>query len=511
MKWMRYAVLTVMLLLPAAPALADDYQAVSVEVDGGALAVSAYLVDGRTMVPMRAIFERLNATIEWDDAAKSATAVKGTTKVQLWIGKAEAKAGERTVTLDVPPMLINGSTYVPLRFVSESLGAGVSFDSERGTAVVSTNGGCQVSGGQTHTGQINAAGETWGVCGSPHFVKGSFLVAGKTSPVLVIEEGAVVRFEADASLVVGQEEPGGLVIEGTEQQPAVLTADSAGAEPGFWKGVRFYGKTLKGRASLGHARIEYAGDSSEGAVGVHSDTQPIVVTVKDTEIKNSLYAGLKLEGMSQLSEQSGGLRITGTKASSEGGGAPLESGVYGTDKLPAGDYKGNAVDEIRITANTSTDTLTRNTEWRELGVPYHSDITVVVEGTGNPLLTINPGVTAYWSKGYGLRVGEADRGGLNAVGTAAKPVTFSSELGRPGSWQGIYFGQQAGNVKVDHAVIEYAQQGIELWEDIGPVVKNSIIRSNKENGVKHLNESETDTDFRSGLGNTFQANGDDRK
>ncbi|UJF33974.1 stalk domain-containing protein [Paenibacillus hexagrammi] len=509
-RWVITMVSALFLLLLAVPAFASDYQAVDVEVDGSKLTVSAYLVDGRTMVPMRAIFERLNATIEWDDVRKSATAMKGTTKVQLWIGRTDAQSGDHAVTLDVPPMLINGSTYVPLRFVSESLGAEVSFDSERNTAVVATNSGCTHDGGQTHSGTIQPGGETWGVCGSPHFVKGDFIVSGKDSPVLTIEAGAVVHFEQAASIRIGEDAPGGLVVEGTEEQPVVLTADTAGAEPGFWRGIQFFSQTVKGRASLEHARIEYAGDISEGAVGVHSDTQPLSVMMNDTEIKNSLYAGMLLQGLSQLTLQSNGLHITGTKASAEGGGAPIITGVYGTNRLPDGDYTGNDADQILIAPGTSTDTVTRNTIWRNVGVPYHSETTVVIEGAANPLLTVEPGVTANWSNGYGMRVGEAGRGGLHAVGTAEQPVTFSSELARPGTWEGLYVGDQAGEVNVQYAVIEYARQGVSFWQDMGPVIQNCTIRSNEEYGIAVLNEDSTATDFRSGLGNTFKNNGEDQ-
>lgn len=493
----------------AAAENADTLRAVAVEVDGTKLDAAAYLVDGRTMVPLRAIFERLNATIEWNGEERSVTATKGTANIKLWIDKTEATAGDRNVTLDVPPMLINSSTYVPLRFVSEALGSEVTFDAERETAVVKTGSGCTLPGGQVHQGEIKPGGETWGVCGSPHFVKGDFIVAGKDSPVLTVEAGAVVRFENGASILVGTTAPGGFVIEGKENNPAVLTADTAGASPGFWQGIHFYEQTVKGKAYMEHARIEYAGGAF-GAVAVESEAQAIELKLLDVEIKNSLYTGLYLMGNSRLAKDSGKVRILGTKSSEQGGGTPIITGGSGTHNMPDGEYKGNESDVILINSNNSTETITSNTIWRNVGIPYQAANSLIVDGTAAPVLTIEPGVVIMWNADTGLYVGERERGGIVAVGSKDKPIQFTSDLERAGSWEGIHFGNNAvvKNVKLQHTVIDYAKRGVYFSADLGPVIKDSAIRNNKEYGV--VTYGEAATDFLSGLGNTFVNNGTDQ-
>jgi hypothetical protein len=513
MKFMMSLVLLVLLLWPSVAAAQEEYRAVGVDVDGGLLDVQAYLVDGRTMVPLRAIFERLSATVEWNDEEKKVTAVKGKTIVSLWIGKTEAYSEDRSVTLDVPPMLINGSTYVPLRFVSESLGAAVSFDSETYTAVVSTNNGCAQGGGQVHTGMISPGGETWGVCGSPHFVKGEFIVEGKDSPILMVEAGAVIRFENNASIRVGAAAPGGLVAEGTMEKPIVFTADTAGAQPGFWYGIQFYGQTLKGRAVMEHVRVEYAG-GPYGAVGIISDTSPVELTIRHSEWKHSLYAGIYMEGAAKLSTTSTNLRINGTKASSDGGGVPIMTGVNGTDRLPEGEYTGNDADVVRIYTNSSQDTINRNISWRNIGVPYRVGVSIAVEGTANPTLIIEPGVVTQWERDTWMFVGRSDRGGLVAAGTKEMPITFTGENKRPGSWEGLLIGVQADsdNLKIQHAVIEFALRGVYLDGDMGPFLTDSIMRSNKEFGVVVYTggiEEALSTDYEAGFGNTYQNNGVD--
>ena len=82
---------------------------------------------GRTLVPLRAIFEALGATVDWQPAAKTVTATKNDTVIQLIVGGQAYKNGQE-VTLDVPAKIINGRTLVPLRFVSEALGATVDWN-----------------------------------------------------------------------------------------------------------------------------------------------------------------------------------------------------------------------------------------------------------------------------------------------------------------------------------------------------------------------------------------------
>lgn len=83
---------------------------------------------GRTLVPLRAIFEKIGATIEWDDKTKTVTAIKGDTKIKLTINNKTATKNGETVTLDVPAKIINGRTLVPVRFVADCFGVDVKWD-----------------------------------------------------------------------------------------------------------------------------------------------------------------------------------------------------------------------------------------------------------------------------------------------------------------------------------------------------------------------------------------------
>lgn len=92
---------------------------------------------GRTLVPLRAIFEALGAEITWDDATKTVTAKLGEETVKLTIGQNDIfKNGEKVYTMDVPAKIVGGRTLVPARAVSESFGASVNWVDETKSVVI---------------------------------------------------------------------------------------------------------------------------------------------------------------------------------------------------------------------------------------------------------------------------------------------------------------------------------------------------------------------------------------
>ncbi|WP_134684466.1 copper amine oxidase N-terminal domain-containing protein [Brevibacillus migulae] len=96
-------------------------------------------VNGRTLVPLRAIFEALGAKVEWDEATQTVTATKDNNTIKLTIGSKVAYKNGEKIFLDVPAQLYNGdTTMVPIRFVSEALGAKVGWDAYS-NAVIITN------------------------------------------------------------------------------------------------------------------------------------------------------------------------------------------------------------------------------------------------------------------------------------------------------------------------------------------------------------------------------------
>ena len=115
---------------------------IKIIVDGNALTMdqNPIIVEGRTLVPLRAIFEALGAKVEWDDATKTATGVLGATTVSLQINNTVAKVNGKDVTLDVPAQIVNSRTLVPVRFISESLGCKVDWEDATKTVTIASVG-----------------------------------------------------------------------------------------------------------------------------------------------------------------------------------------------------------------------------------------------------------------------------------------------------------------------------------------------------------------------------------
>lgn len=108
----------------------EGLKAIEIIVNGKVLItdIPPIIEEGRTLVPLRAIFESLDAEVLWDPIDRKVTATKGETTIILYIGNKLASVNGLSITLDVPPRIINSRTLVPLRFVSESFGADVGWD-----------------------------------------------------------------------------------------------------------------------------------------------------------------------------------------------------------------------------------------------------------------------------------------------------------------------------------------------------------------------------------------------
>lgn len=86
----------------------------------------AYIENGRTMVPLRFISEALGEKVDWNAETKSV--IIGDNKAVLAIGSKEIDANGKKITIDSPAVIKNSRTFVPLRAISEILGAKVDWD-----------------------------------------------------------------------------------------------------------------------------------------------------------------------------------------------------------------------------------------------------------------------------------------------------------------------------------------------------------------------------------------------
>lgn len=100
--------------------------------------VAPQKINGRIMVPLRAIFESLGAEVGWDNETQTIIGTKEGRNITLRVTAATATVGGKTVQLDVPATKISGRVFVPTRFVAESFGADVKWNDSSKQVTIST-------------------------------------------------------------------------------------------------------------------------------------------------------------------------------------------------------------------------------------------------------------------------------------------------------------------------------------------------------------------------------------
>ncbi len=92
--------------------------------------VAPLITNGRTMLPARFVTEALGGTVSWDGEKREVTIEKEGLKLVLTIDKDVAILNGEEIKLDAPAFIENGRTYTPVRFIAEALGASVSWNAE---------------------------------------------------------------------------------------------------------------------------------------------------------------------------------------------------------------------------------------------------------------------------------------------------------------------------------------------------------------------------------------------
>ena len=123
----------------AVPVMASSPD-ISVYMDGRRInfEVPPQMIGGRTMLPLRAIFEEMGAEVAWDAATQTATATRGNTTVVLPVGSLSPTVNGVVVPIDQAGVIVDGRTLAPLRFVAEAFGGEVQWDNVTRTASIAT-------------------------------------------------------------------------------------------------------------------------------------------------------------------------------------------------------------------------------------------------------------------------------------------------------------------------------------------------------------------------------------
>jgi len=108
----------------AAESMGNDVNAITVQYCGTVLSFDQepIIKDGRTLVPMRGIFEAMGMELGWDEQTQKVTATGADKTIELTIGDTKAFVNGQEIILDVPAEIMSGRTMVPVRFIAESSG-----------------------------------------------------------------------------------------------------------------------------------------------------------------------------------------------------------------------------------------------------------------------------------------------------------------------------------------------------------------------------------------------------
>ena len=125
--------------IPFSSVCADDNITVVLNGETIEFDVPPQLIENRTMVPLRKIFEAMGATVEWDNDTQTVTATKGNERVIATVNNKNVYINGETKVLDVPPLIVEDRTLVPTRFVAEAFGADVEWNEASKTVEITSN------------------------------------------------------------------------------------------------------------------------------------------------------------------------------------------------------------------------------------------------------------------------------------------------------------------------------------------------------------------------------------
>ncbi len=302
-----------------------------------------------------------------------------------------------------------------------------------------------------HSGTITS-NEAWCVGDNPHLINGNVTVA--PGAILTIEAGVIVKSAYELQV------QGRLVAIGTEAQPILFTSQMdtppPGTGPGQWGGIYFNGDFNGGTGDLRHVTVRYAGGAnSSGYAGniIAKNVRAGEVRISDSVIRDENNgdagsdAGLWVVDSRVMVSNT---LFTGNGSNYWGGyDAPMRiRGASSVVTMTANSFTANINDRVvldpgaMMAANARLTPQTLLPGYEMWGGNFIVPPTVT--------LTIEPGVTVF-NNGGELQV----QGRLNAIGTEAQPILFTSVANTaPTQWGGIVFNGGTGDLR--HVTVRYA-------------------------------------------------------
>lgn len=105
------------------------------------------------LLPLRKIFESLDANVSWNDETKTATVVKGSDSIIIGINETKMMKNGEEITLDIAAKIVDGRLLVPIKAISEVLEYGVLWDKTNNQVIIESKKDIIVTGGASSTVQ----------------------------------------------------------------------------------------------------------------------------------------------------------------------------------------------------------------------------------------------------------------------------------------------------------------------------------------------------------------------
>ncbi|MCJ8010735.1 stalk domain-containing protein [Paenibacillus sp. KQZ6P-2] len=193
-------------LQAASDSKAEPSSEVAVIIDGrlASLDRAPILVKGTTLVPFRPIFEQLGLEVKWDPKAQAVTGKSQSLEIRLVIGNSYATVNGKKVKLPVAPIIRDGGTFVPLRFVGEAAGRQVTWNDAAKVITVNLMGadkiydpyGLLLYEGDIVNGIAEGKGTIYYPNGSPLY-KGDMLNGAMHGKGKLYREDGLIWYESD--------------------------------------------------------------------------------------------------------------------------------------------------------------------------------------------------------------------------------------------------------------------------------------------------------------------------
>ena len=322
---------------------------------------------------------------------------------------------------------------------------------------------------------------TWRNQALPFYVSNDVYVyhtdANGGTTTLTIEPGTHIEFSTYADLTIGYSYYssiyyGALNAQGTETAPIVFTSHQAEPAPGDWSGLYFQ-KGTHSDSLMSHCIVEYASGRN------------LYINNASPQIKNSTFRNSSGTGLHIYSGQP---TITDSFFSDNAASA-ISATPDCLSRVTGSQGTGNGQDAIEVSGRIDMDSV-----WRNQALPFYVSNDVDIYHTAangdTTTLTIEPGTRIEFNTNADLRIGYSYNsnnyyGALNAQGTGAAPIVFTSHQATPapGNWPGIDIGSAGGaGTILTYCTVEYGSQNIYIG-DASPVIQNSAIRAASQYGI----------------------------